>query len=172
MSFSPAFTISQTALDCSLAIATDSSVGSDGAISGRQITFTNTNGTNLVTTGTSTSYNVWALANVTQSFSVLTTDQAVSVLAQWVNSGGTVLYSVTQTYCLAYYNKQFFYYLTNQESLSPSILQDMNYVANKAALWVSIQGALNAVTIGGDIAASQNELNIGTNLRLNQKFYF
>lgn len=172
MSFSPAFTIAQVALNPALIYATDSSTGVDAAIAKRRITFTTSTGTTLVVAGTTTSYNAWALADTTASFNVLTQDYALSILVQWLDVNNVVLYSSTQTYCLAYYNKQFMYYLTNQESLTPSILQDTNYVSNKTALWVSIQGALNAVTFGADIAASQNELNIGTNLRLNQNLYF
>lgn len=172
MSFSPAFTIAQTALNPALILATDSSTGVDSAITKRRITFTTSTGSTLVVSGTTTSYNAWLLADTTGSFNVLTQDYALSILVQWLDVSNTVLYSSTQSYCLAYYNKQFMYYLTNQESLSPGILQDTNYVSNKAALWVSIVGAVNAITFGADLSASQNELNIGTNLRLNQSNYF
>jgi hypothetical protein len=172
MSFSENFSISQTALNPALAIATDTSTGTDNNISQRRITFTTSTGSTLVVAGTSTSYNQWPLATNPISLNVLTQDYAVSVKVDWLDVTNVVLYSKTQSYCLAYYNKQFMYYLTQQESLNPSILQDTNYVSNKAKLWVSIVGAVNAVEFGADIAASQNELNIGTNLRLNENLFY
>lgn len=172
MAFSPSFSISQTALAPQLIIAEDTSTGSDGTIASRRITFTTASGTTLVESGVTTSYNSWALVDTTQSFDVLTQDYALSILVQWLDISNNVLYSSTQSYCLAYFNKQFMYYLTQQESLTPNIVQDTNYISNKAALWVSIVAAVNAVEIGGDIAGSQNELNIGTNLRLNENLFF
>lgn len=172
MALTPSFTISQTALNPALVYATDTSTGSDAAVTARRITFTDANGNTLVTSGTTTSYNAWALVDTTGTFNVLTQDYAVSILVQWVNVSGTVLYSSTQSYCLAYFNKQFMYYLTQLESLNPTIVQDANYYANKAKFWTTIVGAVNAVEFGSDIAASQNELNVGTEMRLNESKYF
>lgn len=172
MPFSPSFTISQTALNPALIIAEDTSVGSDVLIVGKRITFTTAMGTTLVESGVTTSYNTWPTADNPDSFDVLTEDFALSILVQWVNSGGTALYSSTQSYCLAYYNKQFMYYLVQQQSLTPGIVQDSNYFSNLATFWTTIVGAVNAVEIGNDIAASQNMLNKGTYMRNNQSLYF
>lgn len=172
MALTPSFTISQTALNPALVYATDTSTGSDAFVTARRITFTDANSNTLVTSGTTTTYNAWALVDTTGTFNVLTQDYAVSILVQWVNVSGTVLYSSTQSYCLAYFNKQFMYYLTQLESLNPTIVQDANYYANKAKFWTTIVGAVNAVEFGSDIAASQNELNVGTEMRLNESKYF
>jgi len=172
MPLSPAFSISQTALNPALIIAEDTSTGDDAAIAGKRITFTDANGDTLVESGVTTSYNVWATADNPDSFDVLTEDTALSILVQWVNSAGTALYSSTQSYCLAYYNKQFLYELVQQQSLVPGIVQDSNYWSNVATFHTTIVGAVNAVEIGGDIAASQNMLNKGTQMRLNESLYF
>jgi len=172
MPLSPAFTISQTVLDPSLIIAEDTSTGSDAAIVGKRITFTDAYGTTLVESGVTTAYNVWATADNPKSFDVLTEDYALSINVVWVDINGATLYSSTQSYCLAYYNKQFMYELVQAQALTPGIVQDKNYFSNMATFWTTIVGATNAVEFGSDIAASQNMLNKGTEMRLNESIYF
>lgn len=172
MAFSPSFSISRTALNDAIVIATDDSQGADAAITQRRITLTDSNNNTLVTSGTTTSYNAWALVTNPINLSLLTTDTAVSILVEWLNVSNVVLYSSTQSYCLANYSKSFLYYLEQMQSLTPFIVQDSNYSANLAALWACVRGALNAVEEGNDIAASQNALNRANNYRLNQSLYF
>lgn len=172
MPITPAFSVSQSGLTPNIITVDDDSTGSDGAISARRIYFQTTYGTYLVTTGTVTDYIVWAYADSEESFDVLTEDYALSITVQWVNSGGTVLYTLTQVYCFPQYNKNFFYYLVQNQALTPTILQDNNYSSNMAVYWTNIIGAINAVEVGADIAASQNCLNRATNMMLNQNIYF
>jgi len=172
MPLSPAFSISRTPLNDALVIALDESTGSDVLVVGKRITLTDSNNDTLVVSGTTTSYNVWPTATNPISLDLLTTDTAVSVLVQWVNSGGTALYSLTQSYCLANYGKSFLYYLEQQNSLTPGIVQDTNFLSNLANLWTAILGGINAVEEGNDIAASQNCLNRATNMMNNQTLYF
>ena len=172
MSFTPSFTIGQSALAPNIITATDTSAGSDVLITARHITFTTAQGTTLVVSGTSTSYNLWALASTTKDFDVLTEDMALSIRVDWVDSLGISLYDLTQSYCLAYFNKQFLYELVQDQALNPNILQDTNYNSNVATFWTTIIGAINAVEFGNDIAASQASLSRGTEMRLNQSKYF
>lgn len=172
MSFSPDFTIAQTPTNPSLVVAQDTSTGSDSNIVSRRITFTNANGSTVVPSGTSTSYVSWPLVTNPITINLLTTDIAASVLVQWLDVSNVVLYSKTTSYCLVEYNKAFLYYLVQQQSLTPSIVQDNNYSTNLANFYTTIVGAENAITIGNDLAASQNMINMGTNYRLNQNLYF
>lgn len=172
MPLTPAFTISQSAIAPSVITATDTSSGSDVAVSARRIYFQTTYGTYLVEAGVTTTYNPWSYADASESFDVLTEDFSLSITVQWVNSGGTVLYTLTQVYCLPEFNKQNFYYLVQQQALTPSILQDTTYASNMAVYWTNIIGAIQAVEVGADIAASQNCLNRATNMMNNQTLYF
>ena len=172
MPINPSFEISQSAIAPSVITATDTSTGSDVAISARRIYFQTTYGTYLVVSGTTTDYNTWSYADAEESFDVLTEDYALSITVQWVNVGGTVLYTLTQVYCLSEFNKQFFYYLVQQQAITPSILQDTTYASNMAVYWTNIIGAIQAVEVGADIAASQNCLNRATNMMNNQTLYF
>jgi hypothetical protein len=172
MPISPAFSISQSALNPALITATDESSGADAAITQRRIYFQTSVGTYLVESGTITQYEPWSYADVSDSWGILTTDQALSITVQWLDVSNTILYTLTQVYCLAEYNKQFFYYLVQQQALTPGILQDQTYFSNMATYWMNIIGAVKAVEIGADIAASQNCLNRATYLMNNQSFSF
>lgn len=172
MAFSENFSISQTALDCGLVIAEDTSTGSDAAITQRRIYLQNNAGDYIVESGVTTDYNVWAWATNPISLDLLTEDQAVSIRVDWLDVSNVVLYTKTQSYCLAYFNKQFFYYLIQLQSLTPGIVQDANYSSNMALFWATVSGAVNAVTIGNDLSASQNSLDRATEMRLNESKYF
>jgi len=172
MALSTAFSIAQSFLNPSLAIAEDLSTGTDAAVTQRRIFFQTTSGTYLVESGVSTDYNAWPLADNPKSFDVLPTDYAVSVTVQWLNVGNVVLYTLTQQYALQAWNKSFFYYLQQQQSLVPAIVQDSNYFNNMVQFYATIVGADNAVEIGDDIAAAQNCINRGTEFRTNESLYF
>jgi hypothetical protein len=170
MPLTPSFTISQNVLYPNLVIATDDSDGSDIAVTQRRIYVSNSVGTYLVPSGTSTDYSQWIYANSSISLDILTEDTAVSVRVDWLDVSNTVLYTETETYCLALYNKQFLYELV--QGMQPSITLDTNYNPNTANLWVAILGAENSVEVGGDIVASQACLDRATYLRTNQSNYF
>lgn len=172
MALTPAFTISQSALNPALITATDTSTGSNILITQRRIFFQTSQGTYLVVAGTTTQYNPWPLANAVQSFSVLDTDQALAITVQWCDINGGVVDALTQLYCLAEFNKQFFYYLIQQQGLTPGILQDSNYFSSLSIYWMNITGAIKAVEIGADIAGSQNALNRATYMKQTQNMTF
>lgn len=169
---SPSFTVTQSAQTPSDVTITDTSTGSDAAITQRRVFISDSGGNYLVESGTSTQYEPWALVNTSITLDVLTEDKAVSVLVQWLDVSNAVLYSSTQQYCLAEYNKQFFYSLIQQQALNPGIVQDESYFKNLSMFWATLQGAIKAVEIGDDIDASQECLNRCTNMQNNESFYF
>lgn len=172
MALTPAFTISQSAINPAAITATDTSTGSDAAIASRRIYFQTSSGTYLVVTGTTTSYEVWSYADSTGTWSVLTTDQALNITVQWVDSGGTVLYSLSQLYCLSEFNQQFLVYLGQLQAITPGILQDANYAMNLTVYYSYIVYAIKMVEKGADISNSQNLLNKATYMMQNENYYF
>lgn len=172
MALSPAFSVSQSALNPALVLVTDTSTGSDGAIVSRRVYVQTSTGTYLVPSGTTTDYTVWPYADASISLNILAQDSACAVTVQWLDVSNNILYTLTQLYCFAEYNKQFFYYLIQQQALTPSIIQDANYFGNIATYWMNIVGGINAVEIGADISASQNCLNRATYMMQNQQDTF
>lgn len=172
MSYVQNFSISQSGLSPDTITAENTSTGTDAAITSLRIYFQTPYGTYLVVSGTTTDYEAWALANASQSFAVLNQDWALSIRVDWLDVSDTVLYTLTQVFCFPQFNKNFFYYLQQQGSLTPSVIQDTNYFANMATYWMSITGAIQSVVIGADIASSQACLDRATNMMNNQNLYF
>jgi hypothetical protein len=106
------------------------------------------------------------------SLDLLSTDTAVNVQVDWLDSSTNVLYTVNTNYCLAEFSKQFLYYLIQLQSLNYQIIQDSNYWGNVGIFWTNIRGAINAVEIGNDIFAAQVCLNRTIFMSQNQSFYF
>lgn len=175
MSLSPNFSVAQTPLNPSLVIFTDTSTGSDPSITGRRIYVTDSNGNPVVPSGTTTNYITWILATNPLSVNLLTQDLAVNIRVDWVNVSGavvTVIATLNQNYCFSLFNKQFLYYLVQLQSTTYNIIQDTNYWGNVGIFWSNITGAINAVEVGNDIAASQACLSRATYMAQNQANYF
>ena len=173
MSFSPAFTCAQSTAAPSTVVFTDTSTGTDGSIDSRRIYVTDYAGNYIVPTGTSTSYISWPLAtNPITVQNLLTQDTACNVLVQWLDSGGNVLYESDEDFPFVATNQQFYFYLIQQLALSPTTLQDTTFASNLALYWTYIIGAINAISYGDSISASQNMINLANNMMNNQNYYF
>lgn len=172
MPLSPSIAVSQSALTPSNITIVDDSSGSDGAIASRRVYIQTATGTYLIESGTTTDYEVWAYADASITLDVLTQDECVNILVQWLNSGGSVLYSYENQYALAEYNKQFLATLVAAQGLTPGIVQDTNYSGNIAIFWTNIIAGINQVEFAGDIAGGQDCFNRATFMRLNQSMYF
>lgn len=172
MSLNPSFTTEQNLGASSILILTDTSTGSDGAITERRVYLRKSDGTYLVPSGTSTNYIVWDYADDTISLDVLDKDYALEITVLWVNSGGTTLYSDDNTFVFTLYAEEFYYGLTQELAGNYPIIADDNYYSNKFRLRTEIDSANNAISIGGDIAASQACLDRAKQLIDNQSLYF
>ena len=172
MPLSTAFTISQSAISPEDVTATDTSTGSDAAVTKRRIFFQQTAGTYLVESGIATDYEAWAYADTSDTWDILDTDQALSITVQWLSVANAILYTLTQVFCLSQYNKNKFYELVQLQAITPSILQDTVYFSNMATYWMNITGAIQAIEIGADVAASQNCLDRATYMMDNSNLYF
>lgn len=171
MAFSEDFSVSQSGSTPESFTVTDTSTGSDGAIYARRIYVSNSDGEYLTGDG-SVDYDNWAYADASISLDVLTQSTAVDIRVDWVNSGGTILYTLTQQYCLAQYSKNFLYYLVQLQALTPGVVQDTPYWNNVAIFWANLRGAMNAIEVASDLDASQESLNRCTYMENNQADYF
>lgn len=172
MPITPAISVSQSALTPGTITIQDVSTGSDGAITQRRAFFQTPQATYLVGSGVTTDYMPWAYADTSESFAVLPSDYALAITIQWLNVGNTVLYTLTQIYCFPQFNKNFFYGLLQQQALQYEIISDQPYFKNLAIFWVNIVGAIQAIEIGADVAASQACLNRATFMQDNQVQFF
>lgn len=170
MPLTVSFSIGQDQYLPSTVVAVDTSTGSDSSVTQRRIFVQGANGNYYVPTGTTTNYTQWSYGSPTISLNILTDDIAAVVTVQWLDVGNNVLYESAQTYCFPLFSKQFAYSLI--QGLVPPVTLDTNYSTNLANLWTAIDGAINAVEVGGDIFASQNCLNQAIYLKNNQNLFF
>lgn len=172
MSFSPAFTVSQSAASPNLVVMEDTSTGSDGSITQRRVYIEDSTGAFIVPSGTTTDYIQWPLGDNPISLNVLTQDTAANIKVQWLNVSNTVLYEDDANYALTQYNQQFYFYLIQQLALRPATYQDTNYASNLALYWTYIIGAINAIDTGQSLSASQSLLDLATNMENDQSLFF
>lgn len=153
-------------------ILTDTSTGSDATITTRRIYNYIADNTTLVPTGTTTPYIDWPIAEGPKTIEVLSRDRAIMLIVQWLNAGGTVVYSLTNYYVFTANTKNFLYGLTETNQLSnPAIIKDTQYLFNKLLMWEYVDDAELAITYD-DVLKSQLALDAAYEMITNQNLYF
>lgn len=168
MAFVPSFTITPSILASSFVIADTSTGGSSGATT-RQVLLYQSNGQLLVP---AINFPIVSGAGDAITINVLTQDIALNVVVQYLNSGGSVIYSSNLIWAFVQYTMLFLYQLTESQSSNPNITQDTNYYNNKMALFTEVQSALNAINVGQDLAGAQGCINRALNFTQNQNLFF
>lgn len=166
------FTVSQSALTPAIVTVTDTSTSLSGTITQRRVYVQNANGVYLTPSGTTTDYTAWPLVDAAISLNILSQSTAALIRVDWLNVSDVVVDTLNNTYPLAEYDKQFFFYLVQLQGLQPRIPSDANYSSNMALYWTYITSGINAVTQGNSIAAGQNCFDLATQMRLDQNLYF
>jgi hypothetical protein len=173
MALNPSFTTAQLPILTSL-LFTDTSTGSDGAIVARRIYLQKVDGTYQVPPGTTTTYIPWPLSSgaTLTVLNVMDIDYAFNTTVDWVDSGGNVLYTVTQEQCFPNYANYNAYQLTTLLAANPSIINKANFWKYYAQLWACIISAERAISVASDIAGSQIMLNNAAQLYNNKPLFF
>lgn len=174
MALTPNFTGSQNSGTPSTVSFTDTSTGSDGAITKRRIFLLQSDGTYLVPSGVTTDYTQWAYADSTIYLGVLSQDTALSVTVQWLSVTNTVLYTKTIAYGFSAYGETFYYGLTQGQVpiTNPSVTMGTDYYKNKMMFRVFLDSADQAISFASDIYSAQNCYDQEQNMINNQAFYF
>lgn len=142
----PSFTVEQILGYPSVIRLTDTSTGSDPAISARWIYLAKANSSTLVPQGTTTPYIVWPLLTNTIDLPLLDKDYALSIVISWVNSSGNALYGKGGVFGFTMYNEMFDYQLTQQESGNPLLTNDADFFNVKSRLRTEIDSGNNALS--------------------------
>ncbi len=173
MPFVPNFTAVQIAGSLSTMRLTDTSTGTDAAITDREIRIRLADGTYLVPSGNpSDEFIAWPYAASTKDVNVLTADFAPQIILVWLDVNGDTLYTKEIAYSFTGYSEQFYYTLTQGQAADPSELMDTNYYLNKMKLRVNIDSANQAIIFASDIAAAQNCLNRAQYMIENESLFF
>lgn len=170
MPLTPLFTVSQP--NATTIRLTDTSTGSDVAITQRRVYLQQADGGYLVPTGTTTDYVEWDYGDVTIDIDVLNTDYALQILVEWLDVANEVLYDKTGLYGFKYYNENFLYSLTQYQQNNPTVIQDTNYFNNKSKMRELVDSGDQAITWGNDITNAQENYDAASYFRLNENLFF
>lgn len=156
MSFTPAFTTSQNYGDIDAAIFTDTSTGSDAAITGRIIYITKYNGDYIVPTNNpSTSAILWPAGSNTATIqNLLDKDYCVNITVKWLG-GSTILYSKVVLTLFTAYSELVLRQLTQAEVANRNLLNSANFWEDKIKLRTLVDDATQAVTSLNDQTIAQ-----------------
>jgi hypothetical protein len=168
----PNFTASQFSGTPSVITLTDTSTGSDVAITSRRVYLLQANGTFLVPAGTTTDYVVWDLVDTSIDLDVLSQDSALSITVQWMSSTNTIVTSKTISFAFTAYNETFYYGLTESQVANSNLSASTNWYQSKLVLRVEIDSADQAITFASDIYSAQAALNRATYISTNQALFF
>jgi len=159
MPITPNFTASVNYSTNNILHLEDTSTGSDVAINKRRVTLQKADGTNLVTSGTTTTYMNWSLAFSFIDLNVLDRDYALNIVVEWLNVSNVVLYTKSLEFNFTTYSELFYYNLTQYQTSNPTVVNDSKFYTNKLKLRTCIDEANQAITVGSDIQSSQAALN-------------
>jgi len=156
-------------------LLTDTSTGTDVAVTQRRVYIQTAAGDYLVEEATTTEYTLWDDFPSTTTLSltdILDKDYGVRMVVQWLDVSDTVLYDKTLYYGFTCYNEDFDYELTQTVAGNPLLISDNNFWGNKSTLRGFIDSGDNAITRNSDIAAAQQCYDLATNMRTNSQYLF
>lgn len=166
MPFVPSFTITPTGNAAAFVVA-DTSTGSDGAITDRQILLYNSANALIVP---AIDFPLSAGASIT--IAPLANDQALNVVVNWLNSGGAAIYTTSLIFAFVQYGLQFLQQLTQTQISNPLIINDTGWINAKFTIFEEIQSALNAINVGQSLFAAQSCILRYTYIITNQNIIF
>lgn len=171
MSLTPNFSSSESLSSPSLVTFVDSSLGSDSTITNRQITIELADGTNLVPSGTTTSYINWSYNDASIEISLLSRSMAATVTVVWLN-GSTAVYTKTILMEWNLYDYVFLFGLLQEQTAMPTIISDQNYYDNALQMIVNLFNSETAVSSMDDVYSAQSSLDKNFQLMQNEAAYF
>lgn len=172
MPLTPDFSYSQLLGTPSNITLVDISTGSDGAISERRVTTLDKDGNDIVEDGTTTDYEVWAYADASILLDLFPEDIAVFMRTDWVNSGGTVLYTKTYLIPSVINLKNYYIFLLKCQNSNRSLINTGNFYLNFSAMLSALQSAITSTTLITDIGSAQAAIDRGNKLISNSANFF
>lgn len=175
--FNGAFSVSQGVDPTSFSL-TDTSVGTDSGITIRQITLLQADGTPLIPKGNITPYIIWpvvsGIGDVLNIVGILPKDYSLNISVLWVSSAPLSppsTYTVNQLNTFTANLRVFSYFLTQEISANPNLLNDNGFFPNKSKLRVLIDDAVECNTFN-DQSNAQKSLDAAYKMQQNQKALF
>ncbi len=168
------FTATQVAGASNEIVFTDTTTGTDAAVTKRRIYISTSSGTFLVESGNSNEYSDWDdyPTTTTITLDVLTQMSAVNIIVQWLNVSNAVLYDKTLQYGFTLYGETFDYGLTQLMAANPLLINDNNFWYNKEKLRELIDSGNQSIELASDIYNAQLCYDAATELMDNSQYSF
>lgn len=147
---------------------TDTSTGSDVNLTGRTVSLFKIDNTLL--TGVTIS---WPIGQSSITLSVLDKDYSLNIYVAWASSApiGGSTYTNSHVFTATGYTNTFLYTLLQNISVTPSVLNNSNYVNNLNKMYTFLDSA-NQAQAFLDQFKSQFMLNLAYQMITNQSTYF
>jgi hypothetical protein len=173
MPLTPNFSVSQLAGSPESFTVTDTSSGSDGAITVRWLYLLQADGTYLVPEGNTEDYIVWAYAEPSITLDLLSQDTALSITVEW-RDGSSDLYDKTSAVGLDAFGQNFFYSLSDGQVpiVNPPVALSQDYYQNKLQFLCYLKSAEQAITYASDIQKAQFAYDLDQFMQNNQTELF
>lgn len=174
MPLSVAISTSQIYGSPSLITFNDDSTGSDGSVAARRIYLTDENGDDIVEEGITTAYNLWSGFPATTSITLdlFLRDTAFSGRVDWVDSGGTVLYTIPVLSHSPMYAKDYYIFLIKSQQSNRKLKDHANFWPNTLRLIGEIKFAYDSLNLMSDVSACQSSLDRAAELINNPANFF
>lgn len=147
---------------------TDSSTGSDDAITSIQFIITDSSSNPVLNSPYIFAYT----ANATYNITGLPQDVAINVVANFLNNVGAVLYTTSGIAGLTGYLEWFAVSLVQQIQAKQSITSDTNFISNSFWLRVLIDDVYDSINNLQSITAAENCISMAQFLVNNENDYF
>lgn len=177
MSFVGSFSISQ-GIDPTSFSLTDTSAGTDPDITSRQVFLYLSDGTTLIPPGSSTPYILWPIVNgigdVLNLVGILERDYSLNIQSNWISSSPLAppsVYTDSELFTFTGNISVFAYFLTQEISANPNLINDNGFFPNKSKLRVLIEDAINCNEFN-DQSNAQKSLDAAYKMQQNQKALF
>lgn len=167
------FTSSESLASPNLVTFTDTSVGTDNALTIRRLIVRLANGNYLTADGESATatYTSWDYTDASITVDLLTKSTASNVTVEWY-AGATLTYTKTIAMEWDLYDYLFAFELLQSQTATPTIVSDTSYYSNFFMFLTNLWNSENAITMASDIYSSQSALNKNQNLINYQNLYF
>jgi hypothetical protein len=172
MALTPNFTATQLLGQPDIIVLTDTSTGSDVAVTSRRVYLRDAYNDTIVPAGTLTAYVAWAIGDPSINIDVLTKDMALYVKVEWLNVSNAVLYEKEVLYGFKGFNEDFAFALTGYLANNYKRTADSGFLDNLFLLRTYIDSGNQAIELGGDIAKAQTLYDQATAIRTKSQYIF
>lgn len=173
MALSPNFSSSESLSVLPNVTFLDTSTGSDGGLTSREIFIRLANGNWLTTAGESTTEvsETWAIGDTSITLALLSQSTVANVTVNWY-TGAVITYTKTILTIWDLYDYVFAFGLIQSQTATPTIISDTSYYSKFFEFITNLWCAEAAVLYGDDLYSSQACLNKNQLLITNANDYF